>query len=301
LKSLLVLSIAALALLAPLSSVADEFEKVKTSYFGVLAFPRGVRSIGMGMTGAADVADPANVYYNPAVLAYGPGVALTGGTNNWQSGFDVSDIGLSATYNSLSDRGSNWHLGAGVRYTRLDAEPRPSAQPGAIGYPGPIDLSFTDWYLASTVAAGYTIGNVDLAAGFAVKYLEARVADTKSDSWTYDAGLLAKYELQREEGMSFIPSLGVSALSFGNQGDEFINPVEQVRYGAGLRIEAMGLQESGEPMGPSTPILAITVDGELLDFVDTDRKLGSGVGAELSLVNILSIRYGYADSQFAFD
>jgi hypothetical protein len=112
---------------------------------------------------------------------------------------------------------------------------------------------------------------------------------------------LVKYEHRRPDGVSFIPSLGVSALSLGGQQDEFIDPVAQVRYGIGLRMEAVGYQESGKPLSRATPILAITVDGELLEFVDSNRELGSGVGVELSLANILSVRYGYADKQFAFD
>lgn len=300
-RSLAVLSVLVLVVITPVSHAADDFEKVKNSYFGVLAFPCGVRSIGLGMTGVADDTDPANVYYNPAVAAFGLGIALTGGVSNWLYGMDISDVGVSATAASLFDGRSNLHLGAGIRYARLDAEPRPSAQPTSFEFTGPIDVDFTDWYLASTVAAGYTAGPVDIAAGFAVKYLEVRVADGKADEWTYDTGLLAKYEYRRPDGVSFIPSFGVSALSWGGRQDEVIDPVAQVRYGIGLRLEAVGLQESGRPLSRETPILAITIDGELLDFVDSNRELGSGVGVELSLVNILSIRYGYADKQFAFD
>ena len=298
--------IVALEVLVPLASVADtDFEKVESGYFGVLAFPRGVRSIGMGMTGTADDFDPANVYYNPAVLAFGPGAALTGGTNNWLSGFDISDIGVSASYQPRSGGdSSHWHLGAGVRYSRLDFEWSGTPPDSISGYPD-IDHSFSDWYLASTLAAGYHIGNMGVAAGFAVKYLKARtMGDNEINTWTFDTGLLVKYVIRRPEGTNIIPSLGVSALSLGgnkNVGSAVFDPVEQIRIGAGLRMEAMAVQEAGDPLSRSSPVLAVTIDGELLDFPDTDRGLGSGVGVEFSLFNILDIRYGYADKQLAFE
>jgi hypothetical protein len=283
----------------------EDVEKVALQYFGVLSFPRGVRSIGMGMTGTADDYDPANAYYNPAVLAFGPGIAVTGGSNNWMEGFDVGDIGVSAAYGPEHGGPSNWHFGAGVRYVRLNAEPSTEVQTTAFDFAQSIDVNFSDWYLASTVAVGYEIDHVDVAAGFAVKYLEIEaISDEKFNTWTYDAGLLVKYNTETSEGVNVVPSLGVSVLNFGggaDSGSDNINPADQVRYGAGLRMEAFGLQESGEPLSRPTPVLAIAVDGELLDFVDTNRKLGSGVGVELSLINILSIRYGYADSQFAYD
>jgi hypothetical protein len=230
---------------------------------------------------------------------------VSGGTNNWISGFDVGDVGVSAAYGPESGAPANWHFGAGVRYVRLDAEPRRDVQTTVFDFAQPIDLSFSDWYLASTVAAGYEIDHVDVAAGFAVKYLEIEaISDEKFNTWTYDAGLLVKYNTKTSEGINVVTSLGASVLNFGDSkdsGSNLIDPAAQARYGAGLRLEAFGVQESGEPLSRPTPILAIAVDGELLDFIDSDRKLGSGVGVELSLVNILGIRYGYADSQFAFD
>jgi hypothetical protein len=298
--------IVALSVLVPLAGAADApHEKVDSGYLGVLAFPRGVRSIGMGMTGTADDFDPANVYYNPAVLAFGPGVALTGGTNNWRSGFDISDIGVSASYQPMSGGdASRWHLGAGIRYARLDFESSGTIPPPISGYPDPV-LSFSDWYLASTLAAGYHVGNLGVAAGFAVKYLEVQTTgDNQISTWTFDTGLLVKYMIRRPEGTNIIPSLGVSALSLGgnkNVGTMVFDPAEQIRLGAGLRMEAMAVQEAGDPLSRTSPVLAVTIDGELLDFPDTDRGLGSGVGVEFSLFNILDIRYGYADKQLAFD
>jgi hypothetical protein len=298
--------IIALGVLLPVASSADTgFEKVEPGYFGVLAFPRGVRSIGMGMTGAADDFDPANVYYNPAVLAFGPGAALTGGTNNWLSGFDISDIGVSASYQPWSGGdSSHWHLGAGIRYARLDFESSGNTAPPISGYPA-LDLSFSDWYLASTLAAGYHVGNLGVATGFAVKYLEARTTgDNEISTWTFDTGLLVKYMIRRPEGTNIIPSLGVSALSLGgnkNVGSAVFDPVEQIRFGAGLRMESMAVQEEGNPLSSTSPVLAVTIDGELVDYLDTDRELGSGVGVEFSLFSILDIRYGYADKQLAFE
>jgi len=305
-KTVVLISTAVLVVILPFAGVADVgVETVKTKYQGVLSFPRGVRSIGMGMTGTADDADPANVYYNPALLAFGPGLALTGGTNNWKSGFDISDVGISATYGSLSSRHPDWHLGAGVRYARLDFEPSGTVQPTILPGYGPVDLSYNDWYIASTVAAGYDFGNLDIGIGFAVKYVEATaIAGAIVNTWTFDGGAIAKYMIRRPDGTNIIPSLGVSGLNVGGTKDEgsgLIDPATQVRYGAGLRLEALGAQESGEPLMRTSPILAITIDGELLDFVDSGDGLGSGIGVEFSMVNILNIRYGYADKQFAFD
>jgi hypothetical protein len=297
------MAVAAVSLFPTPPAAQDPFERVVYDRFDAMAFPRGIRALGMGVTGTGDAGDPANVYYNPAVLAYGPGIGLTGGTNNWTSGFDIGDMGVSATYPSVSSAGPAWHVGAGIRYVNMDFAGTDSVQPTAIGIPPPAN-SFSDWYLASTLAGGYSSGNFDLGAGFAVKYLDAsQIEGVEFSSWTYDVGALVKYTYHRQDGLDVVTSGGVSGLSLGSgdSGPDAIEPVEQLRAGLGLRVEAMGLDESGERAKPRTPILAIAVNGEVVDYVDSDRDVGSGVGVEMSLVDIMSIRYGYADSQYAFD
>ena len=293
----------AIAILIPLPGFAAEpFEKINTLKIDAMAFPRGVRSLGMGMTGTADALDPANVWYNPAILAYGPGIGLTGGTNNWTSGFDIGDIGISAATRVPSGDDTEWNVGAGVRYTTMDFEGTSDDTPTAIGTVPPLD-GFTDWYLASTLAVGYSTDNFDFATGFAVKYLDAGQVPTDGfETWAWDVGALGRYTYHRQDGLRVITTGGVSGLSLGGSdaGPLLIQSVEQLRAGLGIRVEASGLQESGKPVGHLDPIMAIGINGEIVDYSGTDRKLGSSVGLEMSLVNILSIRYGYADSQYAF-
>jgi len=258
-------------LLFPASpSAQDDFEKVTVERIDAMAFPRGVRARGMGMTGTGDVADPANVYFNPAVLAYGPGIGLTGGTNNWTSGFDVGDVGVSAAYSPVSPSRSAWHVGAGIRYVNMDFDGTDVVQPSAVGSP-PLH-TFSDWYLASTVAGGYSPGNFDLAAGFAVKYLDtAQIEGVDFSTWAYDVGALVRYTYHRQDGLDVVTSGGVSALSLGSgeSGPDAVEPVEQVRAGMGLRVEARGIQQSGEPVATRGPILAIALNGEVVDYIDT--------------------------------
>ena len=80
-----------------------------------------------------------------------------------------------------------------------------------------------------------------------------------------------------------------------------LDALEQLRAGIGLRVEAKGIQESGEPAAIQRPVLAMAINGEIVDYVDTDQGLGSGVGLEMALADIMSIRYGYADKQYAFE
>ncbi len=307
------LALAILALLmlprAP-AQAQDAFEKVSVPHYGVLSFPRGVRSIGMGMAGVADAADAANVFYNPAVAARRPGMAVTGGYNTWKEDFRIVDVGATATYRPASERLRNWRIGGGIRYTELSYAPvnDDHARPAVPGFIGPVSLSFTDWYIAPTVAAAYTFHRVDVAAGFAVKRLEAGIADdNRFVNWSYDAGLLVKREFCTSGGRMVTPSFGVSALSFGadtEHGAGIIDPVSQMRYGLGIRLEEMGVQQSGMAVRCTGPVLAIALDAEILDYNDSqapERKLGSGVGVEFSLADILSVRYGYADGQEFFD
>jgi hypothetical protein len=301
-----VLTAAAVVLaVLPVSAGAQEpFEKVTPTAdrFDAMAFPRGVRSIGMGVTGAADATDPANVYYNPSVLACGTGIGLTAGTNNWTSGFDFYDVGVSAAYQTKSASGRRWHAGAGIRYVEMDFDGANDAYPSALGIPPPAD-AFDDWYLASTVAGGYSPGNFDFGLGFAVKYLDAgQVPGVDFSSWSFDVGALARYTYRRTDGLDVVASAGISGLSLGadESGPEAIAPVEQRRAGLSVRVEAKGEQEAGEPDSREFSILSISLNGELVDFVDYQQGLGSGIGMEMSLVNIMSIRYGYADKQYAF-
>jgi hypothetical protein len=292
-----------LSVMPTAGNAQDPFEKVVPVRFDAMAFPRGVRSLGMGMTGTADDADPANVYYNPAVLAYGPGIGITGGTNNWTSGFDFFDLGVSATYGPPRGSDRRWSAGAGIRYVTMDFDGANDTDSTALGT-APPEGTFNDWYLASTVAGGYSTGNFDLGVGFAVKYLDAgQIAGIDFSSWTYDLGALVKYTYRRSDGVDVVTSAGVSGLSLGSgdSGPNAVKPIEQLRAGLGISLEAMAEPVSGDADGREFSILAIAVDGELVDYVDLDRDPGSSVGVEMALVNILSIRYGYADKQYAFD
>jgi len=137
-----------------------------------------------------------------------------------------------------------------------------------------------------------------------VKYLDAgQIAGVDFSSWTYDVGALVKYTYHRSDGLDVVTRGGVSGLSLGSSdcGPEAVKPIEQLRAGLGISVETMGELESGEELQREFSILAIAVNGELVDYVDIDRDPGSSVGVEMALVNILSIRYGYADKQYAFD
>lgn len=48
----------------------------------VMAISTSIRSYGMGQTGVADDSDPANAFYNPALLASLNGAVLTVGYSN---------------------------------------------------------------------------------------------------------------------------------------------------------------------------------------------------------------------------
>jgi hypothetical protein len=227
---------------------------------------------------------------------------LTAGTNNWTSGFDFYDVGVSAAYQTMSGSGRRWRAGAGVRYVSMDYDGANDAHPTSLGTPPPVD-GFNDWYLASTVTGGYSSGDFDFGLGFAVKYLDAdQVPGVDFSTWSYDVGALARYTYRRADGLDVIASGGVSGLSLGanESGPEVVTPVEQLRAGLAVRVEAKGEQEAGEPDSREFSILSISLNGELVDFVDYDQGLGSSIGMEMSLVNIMSIRYGYADKQYAF-
>jgi hypothetical protein len=216
-------------------------------------------------------------------------------------GFDFHDVGVSAACEVTSPSHGAWHAGAGIRYVDMHFDGSSEALPAAMGSFS-TTAPFNDWYLATTVAGGYSPGGFDLSAGFSVKYLDSgQLPGVDASTWTYDAGALARYTYHRRDGLDVVTSGGVSALSLGGGGSADIEPVDRLRAGLGFRIEAMGVQESGRPIDPQCPILAIAVHGELVDYLDGNRDLGSGLGVEMSLVNIMSIRYGYADTQYAFD
>lgn len=285
------------AVLVPSPAVATEpFAKVAVSAGQVLTFPRGVRNLAMGWTGAADDADPSNVFYNPANIFLQSDIAVTEGHNSWPVDLDFFDIGgFGGTAIRRNDR-TAFHLAAGLRYTKLRLD---VAEVRTIFLPDGTGRAFDDdWYLTMALAGGLSVDWFDVGLGFSAKSF----SEAGRDAWAFDLGVLAKARIATAAGFRLLPSIGVSVLNLGGEVDYGSSVSaqlpEQARLGLGLRIETPSVKSWDDRLGYTTPLVTFSTS---LDYMNRLARGGSrsddgtGFGFEMGLSEILFVRVGHKD------
>jgi hypothetical protein len=289
-----------LILVAPTTIWATEpFIKVN---YGVdahlLARPNGARGLAMGMTGVADVADPTNVFYNPAVIALVEGIAVTQSYIDWADLPDYKlnawDLGVAGIYRFPTRGSTTYRLAGSIRYNRQTSDfytmPRtifiPSGTGRAIG-------ASNDWYVNLTGAGGVTIDRVDLTVGVSVKPTRVEFGDRSLTGVAFDAGMLARARFGGGGGYRVLPAVGVSVSNLGKSlnNDEgtvglSVTLPERARLGASVRIETPGLS------GAETPLVTITGNGEMVNAIDGDTN-NSFYGGEIVFVDVVMLRAGH--------
>jgi hypothetical protein len=238
-----------------------------------------------------------NIYYNPAVAFQLEGIHAVQGYNEWPYDLDLQDYGAYTGRSFALGTKYRIRLGGGVRYTHLKLDTnieRSIFLPGGTGR----SLFDKDYYLTLTAGGGISTKWIDAGIGFSAK--PTNTADEWI--WAYDMGILALFNLPEVAGIRFIPTGGISYLNF-NESVEFYDRVaylrDEVRWGAGLRIESPASTSFERHLGIERPAVALSLLYEYRNCKYDNSKNGDNYGVELTLLDAFSMRVGHSDLVYA--
>jgi len=298
-----------LALLLVVSSFAvrpahatEPFAKVGPTYGGWwLQLPVGIRNIGMGATGTADVSGFATGYFNPASVAWSDATSLTGTYENFDEsvlGLNLSDFQVTSPFPFHADSTTGaWSFAGALAYTRQGMD---SQSQRTIFLPEGtarmIDLD--DWMLTALASSRWDHGVLSLAGGASAKYLVQAMAGNDNDIWMLDLGVIAAFPLPVRGGL-IRPRVGYAALNLdngGSFGDVEIKVANEQRVGLGIDLATPRVSVFGRPV----PGVSLSTDYDAID-----REHGAfqavpqySVGVEFSVVNMIHLRYGLLDHDY---
>lgn len=281
---------AALALLA-----APPFFSTRAVSDTLLDVSPSVRSWGLGIAGVADDCDPANAFFNPAVIASQSGVFATGGYGKLLT-FVTDDtytynMGAGIGLQGGPPGGARLRFGAAVRYSVLHWEEYEARDENNnyLGVFRPVEQS-----LSMTAGLGAKFGdNLQGSLGLSIKPWWYDDDHWKTDDVSSDLGALLKYDFEIGAGMRLSWSIGWSYLNMGG-GDRFF---ENMRYGMGSHLEGGRSKLLKERLGVDAPSFTITalVDG-VVNRLDRDNyyvpENAHSFGAEVGVAQTIFVRIG---------
>ena len=275
----------------------------------VFNHPVSIRSYGMGNTGTADYADPANAFFNPANLAEHRGVHLRSAYGKLLPSFydDVRlmSFGASGGHQSSLDNSRVWSLGVDLRHVRMEY----GAHFATDAF-GNVRDSFNsvENYTGISIGGGmFFSGIYHLGLGVSCKYFRANFAPAyvtqeglAGTTWalSFDGGIRFAARLLEESGYLLVPAVGLSYLNLGRdisfidqeQADE---QPRTLRVGLGLRFESPSNLEIDKMLDTEVPIVTLSVNLDLADSRATSKSHVYGAGLEASLLQAGFFRIGY--------
>ncbi len=299
----------------------------------VLVFPPGVRSYGMGLTGAADMSDLANSHFNPAIYLFSPCYCLSAQIADalpvFESDASFSSVSLSNVRKLFSNGSSNFYLAGNIRYGRLDYGEIEELTSGD----EPFDYHAVEQGICLTAAGGLTaLDRYHVGLGFSVKpiwssgYEAEYLGDLNYSAVAFDLGLLLAWNTVDEDGYLIRTSLGFSLVNLGadiDTGDYKQRLPKKGRIGMSLRIETPGFEVVNELRGVETPVFTLTSSFDILydwgdrlqqnyvfglvpgydipDFPDwypSPDDIAYMYGLEVGLFQTLFLRWGYYEDKF---
>jgi hypothetical protein len=282
------------------------FEKVPLNLYNATTFPRGVRNIGMGGAGAADISGFSSGYFNPASFAWSGAVTLGASTNDFLKYQEFFDARLSAGYPLKGTiRGIELRLGGSFAYSTESWDlgcSRTIYDPsGALCR----EIDEPDYYLSGSLSARAKRGIWELALGGTAKYLEVKSFEHYT-SWPFDLGVIAAADFERADGFRLRPRIGASVRNLGKDIEmtyhgasypAFEQPGEH-RYGMGIDVLAPQVDAVTKSLHRGVPAMGVSIDYDIVKGDGSNDADGWAFGAEVSLFEILRLRAGRSDDVF---
>jgi hypothetical protein len=280
---------------APAAHATEPFAKVGTYAAQWLTIPIGVRNIGMGATGTADASGFGTGHYNPATLSWSSATSLVGSYENFGPDFSISQFQLSSPFPFHADSTGAWRFGGSLAYSHMGMEPQTER---TIFLPEGTGRTFdaSDWMASAITAAQWHRGVFSIAGGVDTKYVRSNLANSHSSIWAFDWGLITALPLPVGGGM-IRPRLGFSSLNLDTGGSydgrEFGIQGES-RLGSGLDLAAPAVMLWHRPVSA----LSLSIDYDRIDREATEGESDYAAGFEVSLVDLLHVRYGQLDNDY---
>jgi hypothetical protein len=296
--------LAGIALVASAVSLTFAIGSPRCAFgIGFLTYSPAMRSQGMGSVGVADDTDPANAFFNPAVIASARGAFLTFGYNSFSGGWgdeglDNYAYNVGAGGSFVRPLGEDWkyRIGAGLRYNSYKVE----FQSMPMHHSDMHLYRDSESYTSFTLGAGCALRNVFYGSlGLALKPWREEYGTEPYTTYSktpYDFGLFARLRLAGTNEMTLSSSAGVSFLNLGGVIHDNHALPETYRYGLGLHLLGIHSEYFRERFGADVPVIDVSVD---YDFIDDRTQNGSGhgdtwaLGTEIGLYQIFFVRTGY--------
>jgi len=284
------------------------FEKVGQQVNNATTFPRGVRNIGMGGVGAADISGFSSGYFNPASFAWSDAVTLGASTNDFMKYQEYFDTRLSAGYPFKDTfRGTDLRLGGSLAYSTMSLDLGCSR---TIYDPSGEDCGETDnpeYYLSGSLAAGAKRGIWELALGWTAKYLEVKSIGHYT-TWAFDLGFIAAADIEQADGFRLRPRIGASVRNLGKDIDltgdntsyqpSVIEQPGEHRYGFGVDVSAPPIDAVTAKLRRGVPAVGVSIDYDIVKGDGSNHADGWAFGAEVSFFEMVSVRAGRSDDVF---
>jgi hypothetical protein len=253
----------------------------------LLNMSRGVRSLGMGNTGTADVSRSATGYFNPACFAWADAVTATVSNEAWPANLDLIDTRVSGAFPLQPDSSDGpWRFGGSLGYTELAIDPyvvRTIFLPEGTG----VTLDEDDYFITGSAAAAWVRGALSFGAGVSAKYVN--LAPGGVSTWAFDLGAMAAFPIQWEHAL-IRPRIGVSSLNLGPSVtyDNSESQLDhQTRGGWGLDVVTPSLIVRGR----AVPAVSFSAEFDV-STRSTRADAVDAYGVEVSMINTVQVRFG---------
>ena len=287
----LMVAFVSVACVTDVARATEPFAKVGPYAMQWLKIPRGVRNIGMGATGAADVSGAGTGYFNPAGVVFSDATQMTGSYQTWPADINISEAVLSVPIPFHSDSTTSaWRFAGSFGYARLGMEPQTER---TIFLPEGTGRTFdaSDWGLTALGSASWTHGVSTLAVGAAGRYLDSNLADGDMTAWTLDAGAIAAFALDLG-ACQVVPRAGYSFrnLDTGVEYDGRHSTIEnEQRIGLGIDVGMPAVSVWGRLV----PVASLSMDYDFV-YVENHSDEEVAAGIELSALDLAYFRLGNA-------
>ncbi len=275
-------------------SIASAQSKVGTTAAQFLGIPVGMRSVAMGGTGVAQSEDVSAVYWNPGAMAQVPQSAFAFVNTDWLAGTKFQWFGFMLKLDPNN--------AVGLSFTQLDYgedEVTTVDQPDGTGQRWSArDLAIGVSY-ARRLTDRFSIGGSG-------KYVSQSIWNESASTITFDVGLLFVTGLNDMR-------LGMSMSNFGGDmqldGRDLLNKIDiDPNYPGGNKTLVGKLKTDSWPtplffrVGAAMDLVksdAVTATVAVDALRPSDNQMTVNAGAEVTWMNLLSLRGGYKAIPFS--